>query len=654
MAAPVISILSDSSEESVGSHASRVFLFGAIPTIIPFILEVPIVTADALVVSEVGAVSVTLPTGVLDLVDYSSFVVDPSEDSLPPTSELPLVSPFLCSDDSEADNKSKPAEQRPERHESLAAHDAMVSRWRDRVASRPSSPSGSSSHDTFLPSFEFPIAPVVAPPRIRRRPLLTARKKVGPFSDRRLAWRRVSYRSSDRYSSPDFTSDPSSSGSSLDSLSDTSFGSPSNSFSDTSSVYSLRFNASGQTHSGPSTRVASSRLVYPPVMTLRYSDAFSHWRSAPFSTPYPPTTSESPTTSAPSSTPVSRSIAPTHADLLPPRKRFRDLYSPEDSGEEHMGIGTADAEAVADLGIGDKVRAHIKDGIGMGVEIATSDIRDDEEEFQAEASAGSTVQVEVDPRVRLVVDEDVLDHVTANGAIEVTYETLGGLVQRFHDHTEEILDMTITRSGMTPEAIEELIAQRVAEALANYEATRAANALEAKSQSQNGSDEDNGNGGNGNGGNGNGGNRNGNHGDGGNNGNGNPNENGRGAMPVARVCTYQDFVKCQPLNFKGTEGVVGLTRWFEKMETVFHISNCPEVYQVKYATCTLLDSALTWWNSHKRIIGVDDAFAMTWRDLMKLMTEVYCLRNEIQKMETELWNLTMKNNDLVILGDFKS
>ncbi|GJS32572.1 putative reverse transcriptase domain-containing protein [Tanacetum coccineum] len=58
------------------------------------------------------------------------------------------------------------------------------------------------------------------------------------------------------------------------------------------------------------------------------------------------------------------------------------------------------------------------------------------------------------------------------------------------------------------------------------------------------------------------------------------------------------------------------------METVFHISNCLEVYQIKYATCTLLDSALTWWNSHKRTVGVDAAFAMTWRDLMKLMTSV--------------------------------
>ncbi|GJV69287.1 hypothetical protein Tco_1484796 [Tanacetum coccineum] len=105
-------------------------------------------------------------------------------------------------------------------------------------------------------------------------------------------------------------------------------------------------------------------------------------------------------------------------------------------------------------------------------------------------------------------------------------------------------------------------------------------------------------------------------GNGGDNGNGNPNRNDRGAMPVTRV--------------------VGLTRWFEKMETVFHISNCPEKYQVKYDTCTLLNNALTWWNAHKRTIGADAAFAMSWIELMKLMTKVYCLRNEIQKMESEL------------------
>ncbi|GJZ90606.1 hypothetical protein Tco_0662533 [Tanacetum coccineum] len=52
-------------------------------------------------------------------------------------------------------------------------------------------------------------------------------------------------------------------------------------------------------------------------------------------------------------------------------------------------------------------------------------------------------------------------------------------------------------------------------------------------------------------------------------------------------CTYIDFLKCQPLNFKGTEGVAGLSQWFERMESVFHISNCTVENQVKFATCTL-------------------------------------------------------------------
>ncbi|GKD79844.1 hypothetical protein Tco_1342465, partial [Tanacetum coccineum] len=104
------------------------------------------------------------------------------------------------------------------------------------------------------------------------------------------------------------------------------------------------------------------------------------------------------------------------------------------------------------------------------------------------------------------------------------------------------------------------------------------------------------------------------------NGNGGGNGYNFGGFMPAQECTYQDFLKCQPLSFNGTEEVVGLTRWFEKIETVFHISIYPEKYQVKYATCTLLNSALTWWNSHKRTIGIEAAYAMSWEELMKLMT----------------------------------
>ncbi|GJR92152.1 putative reverse transcriptase domain-containing protein [Tanacetum coccineum] len=95
------------------------------------------------------------------------------------------------------------------------------------------------------------------------------------------------------------------------------------------------------------------------------------------------------------------------------------------------------------------------------------------------------------------------------------------------------------------------------------------------------------------------------------------NSNGSGPRPAqtARECSYSEFLKCKPLDFKGTEGVVGLTRWFEKMESVFSISNCTAASQVKFATCTLQDDALTW--------------------------------GEIKKIETEMWNLKVKGTDVV-------
>nr|GEV20871.1 putative reverse transcriptase domain-containing protein [Tanacetum cinerariifolium] len=89
------------------------------------------------------------------------------------------------------------------------------------------------------------------------------------------------------------------------------------------------------------------------------------------------------------------------------------------------------------------------------------------------------------------------------------------------------------------------------------------------------------------------------------------NEDNRRNVQTARLCFYTDFMKCQPLNFKGTKGVVDLTRWIEKMELVFQISSCAIENQVKFATCTLLDAALTCWNNQIRSLG-PDAYSMTW------------------------------------------
>ncbi|GJV68436.1 putative reverse transcriptase domain-containing protein [Tanacetum coccineum] len=127
------------------------------------------------------------------------------------------------------------------------------------------------------------------------------------------------------------------------------------------------------------------------------------------------------------------------------------------------------------------------------------------------------------------------------------------------------------------------------------------------------------------------------------------NNNGSGSRPAqaVRECSYSEFLKCKPLDFIGTEGVVGLTRWFEKIESVFSISNCTASCQVKFTTCTLQDDALTWWNSYVKTTTPEAAHAMPWATLKKMMTDKYCPRGEIKKIETEIWNLKVKGTDVV-------
>ncbi|GKB04458.1 hypothetical protein Tco_0832601 [Tanacetum coccineum] len=63
-------------------------------------------------------------------------------------------------------------------------------------------------------------------------------------------------------------------------------------------------------------------------------------------------------------------------------------------------------------------------------------------------------------------------------------------------------------------------------------------------------------------------------------------------------------------SFRGTEGAVGLTRWFEKLESQFGVSNVAEGDRVKFASSTLLDGALTWWNVYVCSVTLDTAYAV--------------------------------------------
>nr|GEW08493.1 conserved oligomeric Golgi complex subunit 2 [Tanacetum cinerariifolium] len=92
---------------------------------------------------------------------------------------------------------------------------------------------------------------------------------------------------------------------------------------------------------------------------------------------------------------------------------------------------------------------------------------------------------------------------------------------------------------------------------------------------------------------------------------------------------------------------MGVRRQAPLAQIVFRISSCTVENQIKFATCTLLGSALTWWNSHVKTVGHDVAYAMTWKNLKKKITNKYCLRCEIKKLEVEMWNIKVKGTDVV-------
>nr|GFA32111.1 reverse transcriptase domain-containing protein [Tanacetum cinerariifolium] len=111
--------------------------------------------------------------------------------------------------------------------------------------------------------------------------------------------------------------------------------------------------------------------------------------------------------------------------------------------------------------------------------------------------------------------------------------------------------------------------------------------------------------------------------------------------PVARKCSYKEFMSFQPFNFKGSEGAVGLIRWFKRTESVFSRSNCTEDCKVqkelldlsaglsvlnctedckvKFATGVLTEKVLSWWNSFAQPIWIEEAYKITWVEFKKLL-----------------------------------
>ncbi|GJU71716.1 hypothetical protein Tco_1263121 [Tanacetum coccineum] len=399
MAASAIIISSDSSDESVGSPPSRVILFGDIPTVIPSTSVVaPETSTIAPVISSaapmVETTLVASPTGLCGLVPYTGSDSDsPDEMTLPEhISPLPAISPFICTDSSEApDSSDGPPSQDP--------YVATVARWRSRVTTRPSS------------SHEFPIAPIYS-----RRPGIVDGQRL--LSDPRRLFLLV-----------DLTA-PILTGRFI-------FG--------ILAIHSFGFGWRQIRLHGSSTIDVPPRLCYPPRRAPRRSEAFRHWCAAPLSTLYPPTTSESssgdsserpmhylhiPTGPsgkrlipgldlAPLSMPDTRSITPTRTYLSPPRK-----------GGGWRSVG--------------------KETIGGGVGGGGVGCQDDTEEYAAARHAGDTAEVGIDPMTAPLVKEEIVEPArevspdssgTRDGIVRSVEDMpvdLGDDVHDFYHHMSEV------------------------------------------------------------------------------------------------------------------------------------------------------------------------------------------------------------------------
>ncbi|GJY43232.1 hypothetical protein Tco_0431445 [Tanacetum coccineum] len=382
----------------MGTSTARVILFGTIPTTIPSTTpttDLPTIHDDIPLIPTTLTIVPTIP---------------------PIASTIQYTSLFVCTNSYDSDTPDTPPSQDP--------YQVTVARWRSRVASSTSPPSPHirqilpappslprRSAILVLPGQPIPVG---RPYRTQPNRVLQmfARKRVIPLPTHRLASRYLS----DYSSSDQFTSDDSSRDSPSDSLLETS----SDSHSNTSSYSYSRHSSSCYAISDYPCDLPSATAVEPSCK--RHS---------------------SPTSLVPVVSPVHGALSPVYADLLPPRKRIREFGSVTDVEDSYEPYTDPDvdsdiqADIDACIAFANDLRAR-----GTNVRVVVETVAEEE----VESSAKGIVEVEVDQRVGPVIDddvcesvrEDVPDHVTADETVEVTHETLGDLIQRFHDHTMEI------------------------------------------------------------------------------------------------------------------------------------------------------------------------------------------------------------------------
>ncbi|GJT55834.1 reverse transcriptase domain-containing protein [Tanacetum coccineum] len=100
-------------------------------------------------------------------------------------------------------------------------------------------------------------------------------------------------------------------------------------------------------------------------------------------------------------------------------------------------------------------------------------------------------------------------------------------------------------------------------------------------------------------------------------------------------CTYKEFLAYKLRDFNGKGGAIVLIRWIEKMESVMDISGCANNQKVRYASSSLINKALTWWNTQIQERCHEASMGMTWEEFKAMLIEEFFPSNEMEKLESE-------------------
>ncbi|GKA84781.1 reverse transcriptase domain-containing protein, partial [Tanacetum coccineum] len=116
---------------------------------------------------------------------------------------------------------------------------------------------------------------------------------------------------------------------------------------------------------------------------------------------------------------------------------------------------------------------------------------------------------------------------------------------------------------------------------------------------------------------------------------------------VADALAEHEIQRNNNLNSDGSQGSgSGIARPVHPIQWSLSSISVTVQSRVKFSTCTLHGVALTWWKSLVKTFGHNAAHGVPWNTLMKMMTVKYFPRNEIKKLEMEIWDLKVKGTDL--------